>query len=86
MYNCNAALPKVTCKDKNKHCKPWANLGYCQNYVRYMRPTCQKSCGLCDDFTCHDKKKHCAGWARSRYCNTYPAYMRSNCPKSCGFC
>ena len=85
MYNCNADLPKVTCEDKNSQCGSWANRGECQKNPRYMRPYCQKSCGLCDDFTCRDYNHKC-DWASWGECKRNPAYMLPNCPKSCGLC
>lgn len=37
------------CKDKDKDCRGWANLGYCSHYKygAYTRVTCKKSCGQC---------------------------------------
>ena len=86
MYNCEANLPKVTCMDKNSQCGSWANVGECQKSPGYMRPNCQMSCGLCDDFTCRDKHQDCGWWANNGECNRTPAYMREKCPMSCGLC
>ena len=53
LYKCkvkNAVLPTTStiveqsCKDKNAHCKYWAEKGECERSAGYMKPNCCESC------------------------------------------
>ena len=53
LYRCkvkNSVLPTTStiivqsCKDKNTHCKYWAEKGECEKSAGYMKPNCCESC------------------------------------------
>merc|ERR1712096_510255 len=44
----------TSCKDKRSGCQDWAQAGYCEedNYVKYMKDVCCKSCTRKQLFPC----------------------------------
>ncbi|QDZ24904.1 prolyl 4-hydroxylase [Chloropicon primus] len=40
---------KGRCRDYNRRCESWADRGECVTNARYMKRTCRRSCGVCEE-------------------------------------
>jgi hypothetical protein len=83
------------CRDFNKNCAYWGDMGECEKHPEYMDMACTKSCGVgackavkasTKDAQCVDQDHDCAEYAGIGECKTNERYMRKRCKKTCNFC